>query len=182
MNDSNLSKFEKAVIKVDKVLAGIENIIGGTAFVVMLLFVLFGIISRVFIHLPVTWIEESSRHLLVVGVYMGVSILTREKSHLALTMIPDSLPKKAGAVMKFVGELMAFATLILVSVVVIQYSQQAFKFNQLSPALRYPMGYMYLYIASAFILSAIRQAMMLWNDYIAKNKVLERTIDDIAAT
>ena len=180
--EQDYTPFEKVVLKVDAVLGAVENTVSSVCFAAMTLMVLFGIFSRYFISVPLTWIEETSRHLMVLGIYMGVSICTREKSHLALDMIPSMLPKVPSKILVFINQLIALVTLLFIAYLTIQYSAQAFKFNQLSPALRYPMGFMYAYIAFTFILSSLRHLMVMWNDYISKNKVLYIDSDSISAS
>ncbi len=181
-NSEKITPFEKAVLKVDKVLSSVESIISAACFVCMTLMVLFGIFSRYFITVPLTWVEETSRHLMVIGIYTGVAICTREKSHLALDMIPSMLPQKASKILVFINQVIGLVSLIVISYITIQYSNQAFKYHQLSPALRYPMGFMYAYIAFTFILGSVRQLMVMWNDYLSKNKVLYIDSESISAS
>jgi len=63
-------------MKLDKALSLVENIVGVTCFAVMGFFIIFGIISRVLLHIPIIWIEETSRHLMVIGIYVGLALFT----------------------------------------------------------------------------------------------------------
>jgi len=174
--------FEQKVIKFDKALSLVENIVGVTCFVVMGFFIGFSIISRVLLHIPIIWIEETSRHLMVIGIYVGLAIVTRERAHLNLSILSNLLPKKGGKVIEFIGDLLLLITFITLIFICASYTKQTMNFGQRSPALRYPMWYMYASITFCFFLSAVRQFMVIWNYYFSKNKILSMQKDEITIT
>lgn len=174
--------FEKKLIKLDKHLSDLESIIGIICFVMMAFFTMFSVISRILLHIPIIWIEETSRHLMVTGIYVGLAIVTRERAHLNLSVLSDILPKKSAKVVEFVGDLLLFITFITLGFICASYAKQTMNFGQRSPALRYPMWYMYAYITFCFFLSSIRQLMIIWNYYFSKKKILSIQKDEITVT
>jgi C4-dicarboxylate transporter DctQ subunit len=181
-NTEQLRAFEKLFTRIDHVLSAVESYCGVFCFALMGVFILFSIASRLFFHLPIIWIEEASRYLMIIGVYMGLPIVTREKSHLSLTLLPDLLRGKARTVVRFSCDLLIIATFAALAVICLIYTRLTFQFGQKSAAMAIPMWWMYGLITFTFLLNFIRQAMVMWNDYFAKHRLLEIKKEDITVS
>lgn len=162
----------KSLVIIDKTLGLFESVVTVVCFIVMSCLVLAGIVSRFFLHVPFIWVEEASRYLMITAIVIGISAACRKKAHIGLTFFVDALPPKGGkviAVTARVIEVFAYLVLIVSSIVFIQRIR---KFDQRSAAMLIPMWIVYFPLLVGFVISLIRTLMLLWNDFIAKDKVL----------
>lgn len=72
----------------------------------------YGVVARYFFNSPSTWAGEAVSYCLVVIIFAALPELTRENAHIAVDIVPDSLPAQFGDIL---GRLNAFiATIVCV--------------------------------------------------------------------
>ncbi len=71
----------------------INNIVG-LAFVLMVIFVLLQVFVRYVLRISVPWTEDAARYLLILITFFGGALAIRDKQHINITVIIDSLSKK----------------------------------------------------------------------------------------
>ena len=179
MKEKEAGGLRAMIRKVDMVLDKLESTTAMICFVFMMCLVLFGVLSRFVLHIPMMWLEEASRYLMVTGAYIGVSMATRERAHLVLTFMVDVLPEKIRRVVIIAREIISIAAYVLFTGFSISFLIQVCSFHQKSAALRWPMWIMYIPLVVGFGLSALHAAMVFVNDYIAKEKFLEDRDDEV---
>lgn len=174
--------FERFARKLDRVLSKIEDIVSIVCFTVIAGLVIFGILTRVALHIPCNWSEETCRILMIIVVYTGLSIVTRERANLRLSMLADALAKtKYGTkIANFGADLLLLITLALLTVLFVSLTQQTKAFGQVSPALGYPMWWVYAYVTFCFGLTSLRQLMVMWDDYFSKKSLFPKSGEDIS--
>jgi TRAP-type C4-dicarboxylate transport system permease small subunit len=175
------TKFQKNVFLLDRWMTLIENIISITGFSMMVVLVLVGVASRFIFHIPFMWIEEASRYLMVMGVYVGVSMGIRERAHLGLTAVVDALPPKFQRPLQMALDVTVIVLCIYFSYYTVSFMHQVQTNGQTSPALRFPMWIVYIPMAIGFMFGTIRGLMVFWNDFICKTPVLPYGDDEIQA-
>lgn len=178
---SELNNFQKMVVHLDKVLEKFSGFVTVTCFIAMTCLVLTGVGSRFIFKIPMMWIEEAARYLMITGVYIGISMAVRERAHLGLTGLVDMLPIKIKITVKYIREIITIGSYIAFTGFAIAFMLNVQSMGQKSPALQYPMWVIYLPLIIGFGLSAVRAAMIFWNDYIFKNKALPDMYDEIQA-
>jgi C4-dicarboxylate transporter DctQ subunit len=159
----------------------IENVISIAGFSMMVVLVLVGVASRFIFHIPFMWIEEASRYLMVMGVYVGVSMGIREKAHLGLTAVVDALPPGAQRMLQMTLNVLMIVLCLYFSYYTISFMYQVQTNGQTSPAMRFPMWIVYIPMGIGFIFGAIRSLMVFWNDFICKTPVLPYGDDEVQA-
>lgn len=173
MSDKQLSGFPKFVYKFDRVLSLIEEISTAFVFIVMSCLVLAGVVSRFILHVPMIWTEELSRYCLVFVVFIGISLTARDKSHLGLTLVVDSVPHKLGVVLKFIAKVIGLVLYVFLTVIACEFMLQVKATGQHSPALSFmPMWVIYLVMVIGLGMTSIRELMIIWNDFFSKSKPL----------
>lgn len=171
---TELTGFPKFVFMFDKILSLIEEATTGFVFVVMAILVLTGIVSRFILHIPLIWTEELSRYCLVFVVFIGISLTARDASHLGLTIVVDSVPRKLGDVLKFISKLAVIAIYVFLTKISIQFMLQVKATGQHSPALTFlPMWVLYLIMTIGLAMASLREIMILWNNFFSKSKPLK---------
>ena len=92
MGDSN-SKLDKFFSSLSSVLLKIELTIAITAFTLMLVDVLAGIVMRKFLEIAFPWGEEAARYLMITGILAGLGVCAKEQAHLAVDLFKNMLPR-----------------------------------------------------------------------------------------
>lgn len=162
------------MVRLDNILTAFEDIFTGICFVAMTLLVLAGVLTRYVLHIPFMWTEEASRYLMVAGTFVGVSIAARDKSHLGLSLVVDSLPPKAGNILKIFSEIICIILYVMIASYAIQFMLQVKATPTKSAALSFlPMWVVYIPVALGLVLTIVRSLMLFWNDHISKDKPLK---------
>ncbi|GHS96696.1 hypothetical protein AGMMS50276_15490 [Synergistales bacterium] len=175
------TKLQQCVFVLDKIMTFVENVISITCFTAMGVLVLAGVASRFIFHIPFMWVEEASRYFMVAGVYVGVSMGIREKAHLGLTALVDALPSSKQKALQMMLSFIIIALCLYFSIYSISFMRQVEANGQRSPALQFPMWYVYIPLGIGFVFGAIRGMMVFWNDFICKTPVLSYGEDEVQA-
>jgi TRAP-type C4-dicarboxylate transport system permease small subunit len=166
------TKFQRRVIALDKLITFAENTISIACFTAMIVLVLAGVASRFIFHIPFMWVEEASRYFMVAGVYVGVSMGIREKTHLGLTALVDALDPGKRKILRLTLSFIVIALCAYFSIYSISFMQQVRANGQKSPALLFPMWIVYIPLGIGFVFGTIRGMMVFWNDFICEVPVL----------
>lgn len=141
-----LSRVENAVMAVMK-----WAIILSMAGMVVVVFLQIG--TRYLFSFSLGWSEEVARLLFICIVFLGTAILARHQQHLTVTAVVDLFPKRIRH--------LAAAFAALVGLICCRYLVQGAwdtllrEWDQLTPALRFPMGVIYTIILLAVSLLTI---------------------------
>ena len=94
------------------------------------------------------WSEELSRYLLIWSTFLGAGIVYKHGGHISVTLLHGFLPPMAGKTVKVLVHVICGVFSALAIFYGFQY--MGMQGNQLSPALRIPMKYMYMSIPVGF--------------------------------
>jgi TRAP-type C4-dicarboxylate transport system permease small subunit len=89
-----LSKLEAMVVTVNRML--VAGLLG-----VVFLIVLINVIGRYGFGTSFAWVEEVARHLMILGAFAGAGLALREGRLVAITTIPDLLPERFAAALRW---------------------------------------------------------------------------------
>jgi len=108
----------------------------------MVITVTWQVFSRYVLNDPSSFTEELSRYLMIWLGLLGASYLFGQKSHLAITLLADSIPSKLNTVLQLIINMLILS---FVSLAMIRGGCQLISrtLQQFSPALHIPMGYVY---------------------------------------
>lgn len=140
---------------VDKILGWIEKIgqIVGAALLVGMLFSLsVQVISRRVFNTGFSWTEESARYMMVMMVFIGAIVCTKQGIHVAMDAIEELFPKIAPA-LKVIQYLVTIAYCVIVCIFGIQILPTAAM--QTSPNMKVKMNYIYIAIPIAVVFIGI---------------------------
>ena len=136
--------------------ARLEEIIVVAALFSMFVILSMQIFMRYVMQNSLTWSEELARYIFILFVNVGISFGIKTKRHIRVEAFTSKLPQKAQVVVRIFSDV-AF---LVFALVVIYYgfitSSRIFTFNQISPALRLPMGFVYITLPISYIMVAIR--------------------------
>lgn len=108
------------------------------------------IVCRVFFT-ALVWSEEATRFLLCWSTFIGASCVYKYAGHIKVTVLQDRMPAMIRKIMKILVHILCGVLFVLMIKYGFKYSGGR-SMKQLSPAMRIPMGYIYLCIPIGGIL------------------------------
>lgn len=108
------------------------------------------VVARYALGNSLTWSEEVGRHIFVWMTFLGAALAVRTKSHVALDMLVNHLPRKLQVAVLVLGHLVMMifaAVLIYAGVYMITLGS-----HQMSAALQIPMKYIYIILPISGVL------------------------------
>lgn len=115
----------------------------------------FQVFARYVLHLPVPWLEEMARYLMVWMVFLGVGVAIQNKTHIGVELIEWIIPHR------FVKKVNVALTVIIVGFsivflkIALAFFQRQLLMGQVSTAGQYSMGWVYSAIVTGSILMII---------------------------
>lgn len=129
----------------DKLIHGVNRFVGqvcATFLVVMVVLIFVQILMRELVASSFPWTEEVSRYLMVWITLLGAGLAFQHGAHIGIEALVHRLPSPAAKVARGVAALACAAFFLVMIVQGLDILDNAMQ--QRSPALRIPMGYVYL--------------------------------------
>jgi len=135
----------------------------GTSLFVIVVIAGLQIFCRFIWKIPLIWSEELLRYLFIWTSFLGASLALKYGEHIGLEFFKSSLPEKSKQILILINE-----SLILIFLAVIikeGVHLSIFNLSQLSPAMRIPMGCIYLAIPFGALLMVIECLNSIVNEF-----------------
>ncbi|HSD42485.1 MAG TPA: TRAP transporter small permease [Burkholderiales bacterium] len=118
---------------------------------------------RYFLHIGLGWTEELARYLQVWMTFLGATVAVKRWTHFQLTIVDQVIP---GSVRRFT-RLFAILVVMLLAAIMIKHGIDITRvtWNQSSPVLGWPIGYLYLMspvCGVLMVIFALRHLMRAW--------------------
>jgi TRAP-type C4-dicarboxylate transport system permease small subunit len=98
------------------------------------------IVCRIFFT-SLAWSEEATRYLLIWSTFFGAGCVYKHSGHIAITVLQDAMPEKVKYILQTIVHLLCMLLFgFIVWYGIVYFGKQG---NQLSPAMRLPMRYVY---------------------------------------
>ena len=115
--------------------------------------VLWQVVARYLLHSPSSYTDELARYLLIWVALLGAALMTGRRGHLAIDLLPSHL----APVPRHYLEILIDSLILLFALFVLLIGGARLVFitltlEQISPALRVPLGYVYLVIPLSGVL------------------------------
>lgn len=75
--------------------------------------ILIQVINRSFIHAQLLWTADLAKMLMIVGTFIGGSVVLKEKSLISLTFVKDALPPKAKKWLQYLVDILVIIFLLV---------------------------------------------------------------------
>jgi TRAP-type C4-dicarboxylate transport system permease small subunit len=134
----------------------LEKFIVVGLFCALILLCFLQILFRFVLNYSLSWTEELSKYVFILLVYMSSCAAVLKNAHVRVEIIDSFLPEPARKVLNTLMDLVFIAFMALVGYYGVHISADAFKIEQLSPAMQVPMGAVYAIIPVTFFLTCIR--------------------------
>ena len=125
------------------------------------------------------WSEELARQFMIIFSFIGIAIGVRYKIHIALTVVVDSLNRKARLPIEIFGKVLIVLLGIMMSVNMGPYFTRL-KYNRL-PGTGLPVGWMYVIPTTIGVLVALIAAYQIYDHFKSgtdeEQKLREKTTE-----
>lgn len=138
-----------------KIFSNIEDYIGGSIFILMLVILAVQIFARQFMNLPLRWSEELSRFLFVYIGYFGVSASIKENNHVYIDFFVKKLPTSVQRVINVFVQIFILIILCLMFYIGVQMTIR--KIPVMIVSLNISYAYMYVALPITSVLMIYRQ-------------------------
>lgn len=126
-----------------KLFANLEEIIGGTLFIIMLVVLTIQIFSRQVLDDPLTWSEALAKFIFVYVAYLAVSFGIKENGHVFIDYFVNKFPVKVQNVINYL-----FQFLILIVIITMGYIGYEMAMRKVPVEIvSLNISYLYMYIA-----------------------------------
>lgn len=129
-------------------------------FLIMTISAVTQVFTRYVLNSSLSWTEELARFSFIWLNILGASIAVKHKSHAAVSLLVDHLPKMFKRIVVLAADiLMIFSAYLMVAQ---GFKMVAVTMRQLSPAINIPMGYVYLSVPVSGLVIVLHK---LWDCY-----------------
>lgn len=108
------------------------------------------------------WAEETAVFGMIFAVYVGASMATRDRAHIRITMLVNSLPRiwQAGCIV--LADILWFSFVLLMIVQTLTYTKLLFETTYISPGLGIEIRWVQLVMPLALMLMLFRILQVYW--------------------
>jgi len=135
------------------------------------------VICRYMFNFSIIWAEEVSQYLMIWIAYLGAGLALREGRHVALDMIQDRLPPRAGRTLRVAIAVLVLLFLATITVLGLQFA--LFVWNQETPVLNISLGIPSLAIPIGTLLFAVHLALM-FREFVEKEWAPGVVLEDLS--
>lgn len=139
-----------------KILNNFEGYLCAIMLIAMSIIVFMQVICRFILKSSLPWSEEASRYLLVWVSFLGGAYGIRQGAHLGVEAFTLMLPKKVRGFVEILCMVIGIVLCCIIFKFGVDIVSTQMRRVQYSPAMRIPMGYMYLAIPVGMVLFIIR--------------------------
>lgn len=147
--------FRQGYLKFMGVITKIELVISEIILAALIIITIVGTLTRYFLRMPFTWIEEFQLACVVWIVFLAGSAAFHEKAHVAIEMVVDLLPKN---VQKILNLLIGIVVLVVLAYVIRTswaYLDVFFRSGRTTPILKIPYAGVYGIVPVACVLMVL---------------------------
>jgi TRAP-type C4-dicarboxylate transport system permease small subunit len=136
--------------------AHFEELFIGIFLFLMVVVIAVQVFMRYIMHNSLPWSEEFSRYCFIWLVYLGVSYAVKQDRHMRIDVVFLALKGKMKIVLAMAGNLMFLFFAVFALIYGYEITMKLLTWGQLSPALKIPVGFVYLAGPVGMGLTAIR--------------------------
>lgn len=143
----------------------IESYIVVISFALICILIFFQVINRTFFKMPIIWLEETARYLMVWMAFISAAIAFRKGVHISVTFLEDKFKSVAKNILFIFQSIVILAFLSFLTYGAWKVISVQIATNQTTPALGINIGYIYFAIPLWAVLTGIEVLYSLWDRY-----------------
>ena len=124
--------------------------------------VLMQVVLRSVFHSAAAWAEETAVYGMIFAVYLGGTMATRERAHIRITLLINSLPKSLQLTCVLVADTLWLGFVIFMIVQTLTYTQLLFNVTYQTPGLGIEQRWVQMFVPMFFCLMLFRILQVYW--------------------
>ena len=156
----------------------IETLLGAVILVLLILCTFLGVIFRYLFNAPFTWEEEIQLACMVWITFIAAPVAFHSKSHVAIEILVDALPKKVERVVEILIFVVVYAVLIFFFFRSIEFIESIARTGRVTPMLRIPYSLIYGIAPVSIVLMLISFTYMTVTETFSKRSSAETKEDN----
>jgi TRAP-type C4-dicarboxylate transport system permease small subunit len=152
--------------RVNSWFARAAGVLAGALLVAMTAIVGASVYFRYVANASLTWSEEATRYLAIWLVFIGAGLAHRWRQHVRIGLLLERLPGRKRHLGELLVELVVLTLFVTIGWFGLKLGLANLERNQLSPAMRIPIGWVYFAVPVGFGLAALQSfERLLWHGY-----------------
>lgn len=157
--------------KFDSILEKIEEYFIFISLLLMVIIVFANVLGRFVFNFSFTWSEEAARYLMIWATFIAASLGVKKGSHITLDILTVYLPEKANRIIRAISYVLSITYTALILFIGVPFIMDMANKGQLSPALQFPVHFVYLAIVVGSVLMMVRYILLFINDIVFSKKI-----------
>lgn len=150
----------KLFMKLDDLLTKIEEFILSYSIIIMAIILIGNVISRTIFSRSWTFAEEVGQALVLIVTFVGIGYGAKKGRHISMSAFFDLLPEKFQKIFMYIISSVTAIAMFVLTYLSIQYVQKVYLLGRVSPALRFPMYMLYLFVPVGFFLGGVQYVLI----------------------
>lgn len=156
MQENSYPEAKKPMTNIKRILDHLEGMVENIA-AFMLFIVIFAtflqVIFRYLFNAPLLWTEELARYMGIWMIMFATSVALRRRTHIGVDFFTNKLSHNPQRILMVINDLVTFGVMTGLTVFSLELTVKAF--NTPSPALRIPIGFVYMGMVVGYAFSAL---------------------------
>jgi len=172
-----------ALAFIERVNVGITKVLGGAMALLlaaMAFIVVLSVVFRYVLNDSLTWSEELIRYMDAWLVFMGLAVAHRIGGHVRITLLFDLTPARFRRLPEAFSEAIVLILLLVIAYFGTQLVLANFDRNQMTPALRIPIAWVYLAVPLGVALMALQSLERLLRLLAGRELPTDPSLEDVA--
>ncbi|WP_227764789.1 TRAP transporter small permease [Zhaonella formicivorans] len=144
--------------KIDKVIDQFEEFVLSASIILMAIILIVNVFFRTVLNSSLTFAEEVGQFLVIVNTFMGISYCAKKARHINMSAVFDLVPLKVKKIFMLVISSLTSVSMFYLAYLAMQYVQKVAMLGRVSPALRIPMEYFFIFVPLGFFTAGIQYA------------------------
>lgn len=150
----------KLFTKLDDLLTKIEELILSYSVIIMAIILIGNVISRTIFSKSWTFAEEVGQALVLIVTFVGIGYGAKKGRHISMSAFFDLLPEKFQKIFMYIISSVTAIAMFVLTYLSIQYVQKVYTLGRVSPALRFPMFLLYIFVPVGFFLGGVQYVLI----------------------
>ena len=160
------SSSPRAGFSAGRLLGNFEEIVSGTALVVVVASASWGVFTRYLTRTPATWAGELATLAFAWVVFVGASACFKRTGHVSIDLLVNLLPQQARRAIQALADLLVLAFCVCVAVLAARLSIQ--NWDNPTSVMRVPIATSYLAVVVGFGMMTLRHGRAAWRRWTAR--------------
>lgn len=166
---------------VDTLLEKFERFVMAWGIIALAVISIANVLSRTVFDWGFMFIEEVSQFIVIMITFLGVGYATRHARHIRMSAIYDIFSVKVRKIMIIFISFITGCILFYLSYYSIQYVINTFRFDSVTPIIRFPLWIVYFWVPIGLTIGGVHYFLTIYKNIISEGVFLSISEEDIYA-